>query len=150
MHSEMIGPVAFRRLERVGSLDAEAAERAFRHIVSELVQQRQVALNTQITDNTLKNTGDSLDAQAARNTFATGLVVEIAATLHRPMHHARVLRQHLNHARPDDGTGFFQWIKVEGCSQQRDGQGPPLSATNDYRPHLIIGMSDTAELENIA
>src|SRR5579885_2086273 len=87
MHRKMIGPVAFSGLERIGRLDAKAAERTVRHVGREFIQHVEIAIYAQIANDAFKNTFDAFYPQTAWDAFAAGFFTEIAAALHGPCNH---------------------------------------------------------------
>src|SRR5579859_4142928 len=87
---EMLGPIAFSGFERVGSLNAKAAERPIRNIGGKFIQYIKIASHTKFADNALQQACNPFRTYAAGNTFATRFFREIAAALHSPLHHAGI------------------------------------------------------------
>src|SRR5436190_23204733 len=81
MHSEMIGPIASGSLERIGSLNAEAAERAIGNVSSKFFEQIEIAFGAKIADDAFQGARDAFHTEATRHTLATRFFREIAAAL---------------------------------------------------------------------
>src|SRR5579885_2549632 len=76
MRLEITGKVLHCRHHRMHGIDAEATERAIRHIARELFQQVEVALVANAADDAFQRPGDAFDADATRHTLTASLFGE--------------------------------------------------------------------------
>src|SRR5579875_964283 len=150
MHLEMIGPVAPRRFERVGRLNAKAAERTMRHILREFIQHIQILLYPQVARNPFQYSRNSLHPQTAGHALSARFSAQIAATLHRPGDHARLRRQQLNYPRANYRPGLLKRIEIERGIEQRRRQSAPLGTAYHNRTQLALRSAIAGVTQNLA
>src|SRR5258707_690106 len=116
---EIVREILHRGDGRMRRVDAEATQRAVRHIVRELFEQGQIAVHADAAGNAFECASDALDADTTGHALAAGFFGEVRAALLRPPHHARVLRQPLDDL---NQRGFFATHEADLDAGERDGE----------------------------
>src|SRR5579863_2062888 len=119
MHLKVVGPVAFRCLERVRRMHPKAAQRAIGDISCKFIQHIQVTTGAQVTDYAFEYAGDAFHTNTTWHAFSTGLVAKITTALHRPCYHAGASGQQFDDTRTHNRASFFEWIIIERSEERR-------------------------------